>query len=243
MSLAAEEVARREAELMEKPNEIPVRIKVRWEGSICLPDPEGEAEEKAVFRAMTFGDNLLIEQACRHETPIDEDSNKTQVEVDFNEVRRLTLKRNLLSWSLNIPLERENGWLTPECYKRVGQVPAPLIEAFLDGFWKRCDVDAEEEEMIGRQASVLFGKNSRGVNDACEAVRLYCTMSGQWDKFGLKGEELMSMPYRQYVMLKLMMGYENEAMRRQTASKQPPVTKIAGRGGRTRPSHGTRIPM
>jgi hypothetical protein len=90
---------------------------------------------------------------------------------------------------------------------------------------------------------VLFGKNSRGVNDACEAVRLYCTMSGQWDKFGLKGEEMMEMPYRQYVMLKLMMSHENEAMRRQMKHKEPPTTKIAGRGGRTRPSRGTRIPL
>lgn len=115
---------------MENPDQVPVRVRVRWEGRLCLPHPEGEAEEKAVFDVLTFGDHLLIEQACRHET--EREDGKTQSEVDFNEVRRLTLKRNLLDWSLDVPVERENGWLTPDCYARVGKVPAPLIEAFLD---------------------------------------------------------------------------------------------------------------
>ena len=47
MSLEVEEVARREAELMENPGEIPVRVRVRWEGGLCLPNEEGEKEEKA----------------------------------------------------------------------------------------------------------------------------------------------------------------------------------------------------
>lgn len=241
MSLEPEEVARREAELMEKPNEIPVRVRVHWDGNVCYPHSEGEYEEKAVFQVMTFGDNLLIEQACRHE--VEREDMKKQVEIDFNEVRRLTLKRNLVDWTLNVPLERVNGWLTPECYERVGRVPAPLIEAFLDGFWRRSEVSPEEEEQISRQATILFGKSGRGVSDACEAVRLYCTMSGQWDKFGLKGEELMGLPFRQYVMLKLMMSHENEAMRRQSKQGQTPVTRIAGKGGKTRASRGQRIPL
>jgi hypothetical protein len=241
MSLAVEEVARREAELMENPDQVPVRVRVRWEGSLCLPSSDGEKEEKAVFSVMTFGDHLLIEQACRHET--EREDGKSQFEVDFNEVRRLTLKRNLLSWTLDVPVERDGGWLTPDCYGRVGKVPAPLIEAFMDGFWARSDINCEEEEQIGRQAAVLFGKNSRGVADACEAVRLYCTMGSQWEKFGIKEDELRNMPYRRYMMLRMMVGHENEAQRRQTRHKEAPVTKIAGRGGRTRPSRGQRIPL
>lgn len=242
MSLAAEEIARRETELMERPNEIPVRVRVRWDGNLCLPDPDGDHEEKAVFKVLTFGDHLIIERACQHET-IREEDQKTQMETDFNEVRRLTLKRNLLDWTLDVPIERRNGWLTPECYERVGRVPAPLMEAFLEGYWLRCEVSSEEEETINKQASILFNPHSRGVNDACEAVRLYCTMSSQWDKFGLKGDELMDLPFRQYVMLKLMLSHENDSMRKQASTKQAPTTRIAGKGGRTRPSQGQRIPL
>ena len=241
MSLAVEEVARREAELMENPDQVPVRVRVHWDQGLCLPHPEGDKEEKAIFSVMTFGDHLLIEQACRHET--EREDGKPQFEVDFNEVRRLTLKRSLLSWTLNVPVERENGWLTPESYQHVGNVPGPIVEAFLDGYWARSDISKEEEEQITRQASILFGKNSKGVNDACEAIRLYCTMGSQWEKFGIKEEELTNMPYRKYIMLRMMIGHENEAMRRQTRQKQAPVTKIAGRGGRTRPSRGQRIPL
>lgn len=241
MSLAVEQVARREAELRENPGQVPVRVKVRWEGSVCVPDPAGEHEEKALFSVMTVGDHLLIEEACRYE--VDRGDGRPTYHVDFNEVRRLTLKRNLLSWTLNVPVEREGGWITSDSYERVGKVGAPLVEAFLDGFWERSMVTGDEEKTMGKQAAILFGKNSRGVSDACEGVRLYCTMSSQWDKFGIKEEELDNMPYRKYLMLRLMVGYESEAMRRDSAPKTPTGTRIAGKGGRTRPSQGKRIPL
>jgi hypothetical protein len=241
MSLTAEEIARRETELMENPNEVPVRVRVHRYQGLCIPHPEGEEEEKAVFSIMTFGDHLLIEQACRHE--VEREDGKTQFEVDFNEVRRLTLKRNLLSWSLDVPIERKRGWMTPESYERVGKVSAPLVEAFLEGFWDKSIIDEKEENVIGRQAAVLFGKNSRGVSDACEAIRLYCTMGSQWEKFGIKEDELNDMPYRKYLMLRLMTSHESEAMRRQAQPRNQSQTKIAGRGGRTRPSRGQRIPL
>ena len=241
MSLAVEEIARREAELREDPNKVPVRVRVHWDGNVGLPRPDGEREEKAIFNVLTFGDHTLIEQACHYE--VEREDGKKQSAVDYNEVRRLVLKRNLMSWTLSVPIERENGWLTHDCYARVGLVSAPVIEALLDAYWERSEVRRDEEELIARQAAVLFGKNSRGVIDACEAVRLYCNMSAQWDKFGVKQEELDQMPYKKYVMLKLMLGHEGEATRRQIAPKNAPVTKIAGRGGRTRPSRGQRIPL
>jgi hypothetical protein len=241
MSMAAEEVARREVELMENPGQIPVRIKMCREGGLRFPHPDGDEEVKACFKEMTFGDNLMIEQACRHE--VDREGGKTQTEIDFNEMRRLTLKRNLLSWTLGEPIERENGWITPECYeKHIGQVEGPLVEALLDEFWKRSDLNSEEVSLINRQSAILFGKNSRGVTNACEAVRLYCTMSSQWEKFGIKEDELADMPYRKYVMLRMMISNENEATRRQSQTKKTPVTRIAGAGGRTRASRGVVVP-
>lgn len=239
--MAAEQIARREAELRENRDRVPVSVRVRREGSICIPDMDGEIEEKAFFSVMTVGDHMLIEEACRYE--VDRGDGETLLQVDFNEVRRLTLKRNLLSWTLDVPVEREYGWITPESYKRVGSVGAPLVEAFLDGFWERSMVTDEEEKTMNKQASILFGKSSRGVSDACEGVRLYCTMSSQWDKFGIKEEELDNMPYRKYLMLRLMVGYENEAMKRESVPKTPTGTRIAGKGGRTRPSQGKRIPL
>ena len=242
MSMEAEEIARRESELMEDPSKIPVYVKIYREQGLRFPHPEGDEEVKAIFSIMTFGDHLMIEQACRHET--EREDGKMVPEVDYNEVRRLTLKRNLLSWSLDEKIERENGWLTRDCYKKhVGQVEAPLIEAFLEAFWMRSELTKDEESVIDRQSSILFGKNSRGVTDACEAVRLYCTMSSQWDKFGIKEEELTNMSYQKYLMLRMMTSNENEAQRRNSAPKNQAVTRIAGAGGKTRASRGQRIPL
>ncbi|MHA2067466.1 MAG: hypothetical protein ACXABY_24125 [Candidatus Thorarchaeota archaeon] len=236
-----EAMARAHADLMSNPNEVVVSIPVATIDGIMVPHYAGEREEKAIFKVMSFGDYMLMEKACRYAQ--EREDGKKIYEVDFNEVRRLSLKRNLLSWSLDIPVERANGWMTPEAYERVGEVCGPLMEAFLDGFWMKSELTKDEEDEMERQASVLFGKHSRGVSNPCEAVRLYCTMGSQWDKFGIKEEELDDMSYRKYIMLKKMVSYENEAMKRQSAAKKPANTRIAGAGGRTRVSQGQRIAL
>jgi len=148
------------------------------------------------------------------------------------------VKRNLLSWTLDIPIEREDGWMTAECYERVKNVPAPLMEAFLDEFESSATVSRKEEEKITRQSIVLFGRNSRGVADACEAVSMFCTLGNFWEKFGIgKRVSITDMPFREYMMLKMMVGKENEAIK-PTTSPRKPLTKIAGAGGRPRASQG-----
>lgn len=242
MSLAAEDIARRESELMGDPTKVIVYIKITREQGFRLPHSEGDEEVRAVFGIMTFGDHLMIEQACRHE--VERGDGKTQPEIDYNEVRRLTLKRNLLSWSLDEKIERENGWLTKKCYKdTIGKIEAPLIEALLEQFYIRSEVSNDDANIIDRQSTQLFGKSGRGVTDACEAVRLYCTMTSQWEKFGIKEDELINMPYKKYLMLRMMSANEQEAQRRQSAPKNQAVTRIAGAGGKTRASRGQRIPL
>ena len=242
LGVKEEEMARRESELMANPDEIIVRLSVMNLDGLMIPvGGNGDQEVEAKFKMMSFGDYMLMEKVCRYS--LEREDGKKTYEVDFNEVRRLSLKRNLLSWSLDVPIERKNGWMTSECYERVGNVSAPLIEAFLDAFWNKSEMSKEEEEEMERQAVVLFGKNSRGVTNPCEGIRLYCTMGSQWDKFGIKEDELNDMSYKKYVMLKQMLKYENEAMRRQSATKKTPQTRIAGAGGRTRVSQGQRIPL
>jgi hypothetical protein len=241
MSLAVEEMARREAELMGDVTKVPVYVNFYREQGLRLPHSEGPEEVKAIFNVMTFGDHLMIEQACQFESK--REDGKKFMEIDFNEVRRLTLKRNLVSWTLEEKIERENGWLTQECYKdHVGQVEAPLLEALMEEYWLRSEITKDEGNLIDRQSAQLFGKNGK-VTDACEAVRLYCNMTSQWDKFGIKEDELVNMPYKKYLMLRMMVANENEAHRRASAPKNQAVTRIAGAGGKTRASRGQRIPL
>ena len=131
--------------------------------------------------------------------------------------------------------------MTRGCYQRVANIPAPLMDAFLDGFEERISITDEEEQTIMRQAAVLFSKDSRGVTNACEAVSLYCTLGNQWEKFGLNREALPRLPQREYIMLKMMLNKESESMKTQARASKPPTTRIATGGGRVRSSRGVRV--
>jgi hypothetical protein len=235
MALSAEELAKREFELLTSPDTIRVRVPVKPFGTFWLPAESGDKAVEAIFKVMSFGDNLVIEKACTYRID-NKQTRERRDEVDINEMRRLIVKRNLLSWSLPIPIERENGWMTAECYQRVGKTPAPLMEAILDKYEERIQVTREDEELIHRQSAVLFSKNSRGVADACEAISLFCTLGNYWEKFGLDRFTILNLPYREYLMLKMMIGKEGEAHKAASTSRAPSSRIAMGHGGRTRPS-------
>ena len=237
MSLSAEEMAKREFELLTSPDTVRVKVPVRRFAAFWLPAEGGKETVEAIFRAMSFGDNLVIEKACTYRID-NKQTRERRDEVDINEMRRLIVKRNLLSWSLPIPIEREGDWMTAESYRRVGSVAAPLMEALLDKYEERIQVSKEDEELIHRQSAVLFSKSSRGVADACEAISLYCTLGNYWEKFGLNRFSILNLPYREYLMLKMMIGKEGEAHKVSSASRAPSSRIAMGHGGRTRPSRG-----
>lgn len=242
MSLTAEEIARRESEVMCDPETVKVRVRVERIGQLVVPDARGSLEEQAIFKVFTFEDNHILERATRYEQPVG-DRGDTASATEPNEFRRLMVKRNLLDWSLDLPIERENGWMTPECYEKVSRVAAPLVDAFLREFETKSWVTEEDERLINRQSAILFSESSRGVADACEAVSLFCTLGNYWEKFGLNKDNLRQIPHREYLLLKLMIGREADAIRAKTSPRKQPVTRIAGAGGRTRPSMAKRIPL
>jgi hypothetical protein len=238
MSVDPTEMAQREFELMTAPGTIRVRLPVRKYQSFWLPTENGSDVVEALFKVMTLGDNVLIEKACT--AHISKPTGEKRDEVDINEMRRLVVKRNLLSWNLPIEIERANGWMTPESYRRVSTVSAPLMEALLSEYEGRVQIGKEEEDMIHRQSAVLFSKNSRGVSEACEAVSLFCTLGNFWDKFGFDRLSILEMPYREFLMLKIMIGKEGEAHR--IAHSPKPSNSRVAMGGRIRPSRATPQP-
>lgn len=244
MSSTVEETARRVIREVNEPDRVRVRVKVSWRNDICLPDLGGKSEEEAVFSVLTLGDHKAFEKAVSYEKDIGDGRTTTSV-IEINEYKRLMVKRNLLAWTLDVPIERDkNGWMTPTCYERVSLISAPLMEAFLSGFEESTEVTEDEERRIQRQCSILFSKNSRGVSDPCEAVSLFCSMENFWEKFGLNRDMLPKIPFRDYLLLKEMISRESEATKINTRTRpQGSTTKIATGGGRTRPSRGVTSPM
>lgn len=186
---------------------IEVSVKVKWLGDICLPTSDGDAVIKAVFRRMKFEDSAAIDQYCT--TVLDEPD--TMVVTDYDLARLLIVRKLLVSWTLDIPIEREEGWLTDACFKRVVSLPAPLLSALVSKYDKTNNITKEEDEKIDRQSAILFSKNSHGVTGACEAVSLFCNLTNFWEKFGLNYFDLERMPFKKYLMLRIMVGKDSAA--------------------------------
>ena len=233
--ISAEEIARREFDIITNPNTVKVKIGVKQVGSFWLPEKESKTILHATFKTFSYGDHLIIQKACSYDVPCPDPFFSSQA-IDFYESRRILLKRNLLSWDIPIEIQRDGGWMTSECYKRVSKLPAPLIEGIIDAYEDKANITKEEEDEALRQSAVLFAKNSRGVIGACEAVSLYCTLSSYWEKFGLDKENINNLPYREYQMLRIMVSKQSEADRINNAPK-PSNTKISY-GGKTMASRG-----
>lgn len=237
LNTTVEEKAREAWELVKDPTKVTVRVPVAWLGKICLPRAEGKDVVTAIFSTFTFGDNYAVEKATMQKLPVP-GSDQFIVVSEPNEYRRLMVKKNLLSWSLPIPIERENEWMTPGCYERIGRVCAPLVDALVDEFYRTTIITDDEESIMERQSALLFSESSQGVANACEAVSLFCTLGTFWEKFGLNKKELPVVPFKEYMMLKVMARSEGESMRqRARPSHKGSPTKIMS-GGRTRISRG-----
>jgi len=244
MSITAEQVAEREFEMSMGTDVVCVRVPVSWYGTLCLPDSDGEDEEWAAFKVWTFGDNLVAERLCAYDVDMD-GKGQDRTEVDYSKMRRVMLRRALLDWSLDIPIERNADWLTKECYSRVGKVYAPLMEALVSEYEKSISIADKEEEKISRQSSILFSPNSRGVNDACEAISIFCTYGNFAEKFEIDRNKLFDLPYREFMLLRMMMNKEGEATKRanKTQKNHHAGTRIAAGSTKPRASRGKSIAM
>ena len=247
--LQAEQIARQECEELYDPDHVRVRVRTSWKMGFCLPDEDGDSEETAVFATMTFGDNFAIEKGTQYEVELGEKmtgGKATTHVTDIVEYKRLLVKRNLLGWSLDIPIERdESGWMTPECYERVSSVPAPLMESFVRKFEESVEVSEEEEKRIDRQCALLYSKSGHGVADACEAVSLFCTLGNFSEKFGISRDYLPKMSYKEFLLLKIMISKESDSSRHNApkGGGGGALSQIIGPGGRARPSRGTKIAL
>jgi len=213
--------------------QVPITIPLKSLGNIWLPCGEGEepeAELSAIFRTMTFEDFAVMEDLISVDYKINEQ--ETVRELDFSGMRWLMMRRLPLSWNLPIPLEYENGWMKEESFSRLKRLPAPLVNAMLNEYQPHASLSRDEEVTIDRQSLTLFNENSRGVINACKAISLYCLLTSFWEKFGISRFDIPNMQYKEYLMLRQMIGNDNEATRRRIKKSQTSSSKVNTRGRR-----------
>ena len=215
-----EQEARQEWLALTCGGQVSITVKVKPYASFWLPDPQGECSVNAIFRLMNYEDYAVIEDLVATERVVDAEHKIMARELDYTLMRWYMMRRVPLSWNLDIPLIYENGWLKEDCFARIKKLPAPLVQAMLDQYEPHISVTDDEEHIINRQSNGLFSEHSRGILHACKAVSLYCTLSTFWEKFGLNKFDIGKLPYREYLMLRMMVANDNEATRRRMATKK-----------------------
>jgi len=237
MYLSTMDDIRKEYELIVGRDQVTIRMNAKRYGKFYLPDDEGDIELWAKFQVMTVDRFWVIEKLTLREV---EHDRVVESDYDSEEVRRQIVRYQLVDWNVGIPLEHdEEEKLTEACWRAVLRLPAPLVGAFVDHYIDSYMIKKQEEKVIDRQCATLFAKNSRGVENPCEAIALFCVLGNMWEKFGINRFQLKDLSYREYVMLRMVLNREIEKQKAQmAASRRQSRTRIAGRDGKTRPSRG-----
>lgn len=226
----------KEWKLINSSDETIVSTKCGNLNGIVVPMKDGEEIVRAKFKIMTVEDNDVIVKISGHKV-WNEMAGDFVIEPERNMFSLLLLKRLLLDWNIDIPIERENGWLTEECWNRVKNVNALVITDLLDKYQDIINMTDKEEAVINKQSTVLFSTTSGGVYNACDAISMFCLLSSFWEKFGLDKDKIKQLPYRDFVSLRMIMKHENDAMKRNSKSVNKNPTRVAGPRG-SRPSRG-----
>jgi len=226
---------------MVKSSFMEVRFSVESFQGIYLPDYNGSKEIVAKFRTLTFEDHNVIYQMATKLVK-DEKAKDYVTITDYMEMKKLVLKRQLVSWNLDIEIEYDGEWIREDVFKRICSIPGPFLMKMLDMYEEMSNLSQDEEEMIKRQSGLLFSGSGGGVANPCEAVSLYCNLSRFWDKFGLNKNDLKSLSYREYLQLRLMSINDDDAQRRASkAASTTSNTRVAGKGGSIRGSRGVKV--
>ena len=222
---------KREYEKMIKPNKVEIRFSLaKHESGFYLPDVNGEFELVACFRSLTFDDHNTV-YSMTTKLIQDEKAKDYITQTDYLLMKKLILKRQLISWNIDIDIEYDGEWIKDDCFERICSLPGPILMKLLDKYEEVSNVTVEEEEIMKRQSSLLFSNSASGVSSPCEAVTLYCNLGRFWEKFGLNKFDLKNLSYREYLMLRMMSLNEDEVQRRASkAAHTTSNTRVAWKG-------------
>jgi len=244
----SEEEVIKEFRLLSRSKTVTVIIPFKRIKGLPMPDSSGSEKLIAEFKVMTCEEYWKVEKATEviREEVINMPLGGVRINIihdmDYQSMRVEMIRRLLVSWNIPVELNHEDddGVLTEESLERVLSVSAPLISALLYEYETTFHIDQEEEKQIDKQSAILFSKNSRGVENACDAITLFCTIGSFWEKFGINHFEIGNLPYKDFVRLRIMISKENKATRSQSEKSGKSATKVSV-GGKTRESRGTVI--
>lgn len=136
-------------------------------------------------------------------------SGDTTWTYDFIKLKMFIIKWLLKRWTLPIELvKKSNGELTDESYKRVMNVHPAILKYFVNEFENTMFISDEDKQTITKQCGLLFHPKSKGVSNPHNAVSMYCSLTGFWEKFGLNYYDMQRLPHDVFIQLKMVLSNE-----------------------------------
>jgi len=187
-------------------------------------DKDNEMILKVKFKPITIGIRKRIDPFIFDIMP---DSNSS-MSINIDEYKKLAFICCFKEWNIPINVEIEDERVTEECWEILKDTIHPkLFDTIMSEFIYLNDMSEEENEILLQQSERLFAKESSGVNNPSEGVRLYCEASTFYKEFGLFGKSLDNLPYRVASMMKLVANRGNEIHIRQMEATSKKSSKSA----------------
>ena len=173
---------------------------------------ENEFLLEASFRPITLQIKNQIDQFVYEPT----NDGPSSLLFNMDEYKRLAFICCFDSWNLPFELEVKNKRLTKDSIEKVSKTLHPrILDVVSSAFVNLNDISEEEIKILDQQSERLFSKNSSGVNNPSEGIRLYCEANVLAKEFYLSGSDLDNLPYRVSTMIKYVSNKGNEIHNRQ----------------------------
>jgi hypothetical protein len=175
---------------------------------------EGENEFllEVSFRPITLQVKNQIDQFVYEPT----NEGPSSLLFNMDEYKRLAFISCFDSWNLPFELEVKNKKLTKDSIEKISNKLHPrILDIVSSAFVNLNDISEEEIKVLDRQSERLFSKNSQGVNNPSEGIRLYCEANVLAKEFYLSGSDLNDLPYRVSTMIRYVSNKGNEIHARQ----------------------------
>ena len=151
-----------------------------------------------------------------------------EMRFDYVEYYRLVFMSCFKSWNIPVELEKnDEGFLTERGRESFSLLHPKLIECLASDFVELNEIRDEEIEVLEKQCDVLFKKDSEGVQNAVEGIKLYCEASVFSKEFALSKSELDNVPYRAAELIRRVANKNGEEIKRQFNEDQKKYEKNA----------------
>jgi len=187
-------------------------------------DKKDEFVIKAKFSPITIGVRRKIDPYIFDQL----DGDYSHASINFDEYKKLSFISCFKEWNLPIEVKLDDNRVSEESWEIIEKTIHPrLFDVLMGEFISLNEINEEELNILEQQCERLFSKNSKGVTNPIEGIRLYCEASVFAKEFHLSGKDLNSLSYRVASMMKYVSNKGNEIQIRQMDQSSKSSSKSA----------------